>query len=266
MSADAWLRRRAIRASRAGPCWSPAAAPASAPASSSISAARARGWFRRHRQADAAQALVGSWRRSGRRRASSDATCATSRRCRRRWPSVEADSGPVAVLVNNAANDDRHRIEDVSAAYWDERIAVNLRHQFFAAQAVTPGMMRGGRRLDHQFRLGQLACSSEGGMPAYATAKAAVEGLTRSLARELGPDNIRVNMRRARLGDDRAADRSCGSTPEGEAEIDARQCLQGPAAARRHRAHGAVPRGRRQPRCAPRRTSSSTRAGSDAPA
>ena len=51
---------------------------------------------------------------------------------------VEAEDGPVAVLVNNAASDDRHRIEDVSAAYWDERIAVNLRHQFFAAQAVSP--------------------------------------------------------------------------------------------------------------------------------
>ena len=128
------------------------------------------------------------------------------------------------MLVNNAANDDRHRIEDVTAAYWDERIAVNLRHQFFAAQAVIPGMRRRGGGSIINF--GSMTWhASEGGYPAYATCKAAVEGLTRSLARDLGPDRIRVNTiipgwvmteRQMRLWLD----------AEGEAEIARRQCLK----------------------------------------
>ena len=128
------------------------------------------------------------------------------------------------MLVNNAANDDRHRIEDVTAAYWDERIAVNLRHQFFAAQAVIPGMKRlGGGSI---INFGSMTWhASEGGYPAYATCKAAVEGLTRSLARDLGPDRIRVNTiipgwvmteRQMRLWLD----------AEGEAEIARRQWLK----------------------------------------
>lgn len=100
--------------------------------------------------------------------------------------------GPVTVLVNNAANDDRHKLTDVTPDYWDQRMAVNLKHQFFAAQAVY-GDMRdaGGGAIINMgsvsWRLGQ------GGMVCYTTAKAAVEGLTRSLAREFGPYNIRVN-------------------------------------------------------------------------
>ena len=137
---------------------------------------------------------------------------------------VEAEDGPVAVLVNNAASDDRHRIEDVSAAYWDERIATNLRHQFFAAQAVVPGMKRLGGGTIVNF--GSMTWhASEGGYPVYATCKAAVEGLTRSLARDLGPFRIRVNTlipgwvmteRQMKLWLDAA----------GEAEIQRRQCLK----------------------------------------
>lgn len=137
---------------------------------------------------------------------------------------VAALDGDIAVLVNNAANDDRHRIEEVSAAYWDDRIAVNLRHQFFAAQAVIPGMRRRGGGSIVNF--GSMTWhASEGGYPAYATCKAAVEGLTRSLARDLGPDRIRVNTvipgwvmteRQVRLWLD----------AEGEAEIARRQCLK----------------------------------------
>ncbi|MFO1039293.1 MAG: SDR family oxidoreductase [Geminicoccaceae bacterium] len=137
---------------------------------------------------------------------------------------VEAADGPVAVLVNNAANDDRHRIEDVTPAYWDDRIATNLRHQFFAAQAVIPGMKRlGGGSI---VNFGSMTWhASEGGYPGYATCKAAVEGLTRSLARDLGPFRIRVNTlipgwvmteRQMRLWLD----------AEGEAEIARRQCLK----------------------------------------
>jgi len=102
------------------------------------------------------------------------------------------DAGPVDILFNNAAHDQRHAFEDVTVEYFDERIAVNLRHLFFAAQAVTPGMkQRGGGSIvnfgSFSWRVGF------GGMPVYTTAKAAIEGLTRSLARDLGPFGIRVN-------------------------------------------------------------------------
>ena len=100
--------------------------------------------------------------------------------------------GPIAVLVNNAANDQRHKFEDVTVEYWDERLATNLRHQFFAIQAVAPMMRAAGGGSIINF--GSVSWHSlQGGMPAYTTAKAAVEGLTRGMARDLGPDKIRVN-------------------------------------------------------------------------
>jgi NAD(P)-dependent dehydrogenase (short-subunit alcohol dehydrogenase family) len=100
--------------------------------------------------------------------------------------------GPVRVLVNNAARDDRHAIEAVTPEFWDERMAVNLRHQFFLAQAVAPGMTAsgGGSIVNFSSVSWRLALP---GMPAYLTAKAAIEGLTRALARDLGPARIRVN-------------------------------------------------------------------------
>jgi NAD(P)-dependent dehydrogenase (short-subunit alcohol dehydrogenase family) len=100
--------------------------------------------------------------------------------------------GPITVLVNNAAHDDRHRMDDVTVAYWDERQAVNLRHQFFAIQAVAPMMRAAGGGSIVNF--GSTSWRSRtSGMPAYTTAKAGVEGLTRGLSQDLGPDNIRVN-------------------------------------------------------------------------
>lgn len=100
--------------------------------------------------------------------------------------------GPITVLVNNAANDQRHGFEDVTIEYWDERLATNLRHQFFAIQAVAPMMRAAGGGSIINF--GSVSWHSlQGGMPAYTTAKAAVEGLTRGMARDLGPDRIRVN-------------------------------------------------------------------------
>ena len=100
--------------------------------------------------------------------------------------------GPITVLVNNAAHDQRHRFEDVTVEYWDERQAINLRHQFFCIQAVAP-MMRaacGGAIIN----FGSISWHTfAGGMPAYTTAKAGVEGLTKGMARDLGADNIRVN-------------------------------------------------------------------------
>src|SRR5689334_6417881 len=100
--------------------------------------------------------------------------------------------GPITVLVNNAANDQRHRFEEVTVEYWDERLATNLRHQFFAIQAVAPMMRASGGGSIINF--GTVSWHSlQGGMPAYTTAKAAAEGLTRGMARDLGPDRIRVN-------------------------------------------------------------------------
>jgi len=100
--------------------------------------------------------------------------------------------GPVAVLVNNAANDDRHDWKDVTPDYFDERIATNLRHFFFAIQAVAPGMIAAG-----QGSIVNLGSNSwyqaVGNLPVYATAKAAVHGMTRSFARDLGRHRIRVN-------------------------------------------------------------------------
>ncbi len=105
---------------------------------------------------------------------------------------VEAAFGPVAVLVNNAARDDRHKIEDVTPEYWDERFAVNLRHHFFAIQAVVPGMTaQGGGTIINMGSVSWMRATP--GMVAYTAAKAAINGLTRTLARELGSKNIRVN-------------------------------------------------------------------------
>ncbi len=100
--------------------------------------------------------------------------------------------GSVTVLVNNAANDDRHAVADVTPEYWDNRMAVNLRHQFFAAQAVYPQMKEAGGGSIINFGSTSWKIGL-GGMPGYTTAKAAISGMTRGLARDFGPDGIRVN-------------------------------------------------------------------------
>ncbi len=132
--------------------------------------------------------------------------------------------GPITVLVNNAANDQRHTFEEVTVEYWDERQAVNLRHQFFAIQAVVPMMRAAGGGSIINF--GSISWHvSTGNLPAYTTAKAAVEGLTKGMARDLGPDNIRVNCvipgwvmteRQIKLW----------LTPEGEHDLMKAQCLK----------------------------------------
>lgn len=100
--------------------------------------------------------------------------------------------GPISVLVNNAAHDQRHAWQDVTPEYWDDRIAVNLRHQFFAIQAVAPMMVAAGS--GSIINLGSTSWRiATGGMPAYVASKAAVEGLTRGFARDLGASRIRVN-------------------------------------------------------------------------
>ena len=134
------------------------------------------------------------------------------------------EGGAFDILVNNAANDDRHRMDEVTPAYWDERMNVNLRHLFFCAQSVVAGMReKGGGAI---VNLGSVSWHL--GMPdmaLYQTAKAAIEGLTRSLARELGPDNIRVTC--IIPGNVRTPRQLRWYTPEGEAEIVKAQCLDG---------------------------------------
>jgi D-xylose 1-dehydrogenase len=131
--------------------------------------------------------------------------------------------GPVTVLVNNAANDVRHQVETLSVERWDELSEVNVRHHFFATQAVV-GMMRAAGR-GSVINLGSISAHIDLlDLPVYITAKAGIEGLTRTLARELGPYGIRVNcvlpgwvMTERQL--------THWVTPEAEASIARNQCL-----------------------------------------
>jgi len=136
---------------------------------------------------------------------------------------TEERLGPVTVLVNNAANDVRHAVDGLSVERWEELMHVNVRHHFFAAQAVAPMMRAAGR--GSIVNLGSIAVHIDlMDLPVYITAKAGIEGLTRTLARELGPAGIRVNciipgwvMTERQLRD--------WVTPEAEASIARNQCL-----------------------------------------
>jgi NAD(P)-dependent dehydrogenase (short-subunit alcohol dehydrogenase family) len=131
--------------------------------------------------------------------------------------------GPITVLVNNAANDTRHKVMETDLALWDDRMAVNVRHHFFATQAVVPMMREAGH--GSVINLGSISAHIDlMDLPGYITAKAGIEGLTRTLARELGPDGIRVNciipgwiMTQRQLND--------WVTPEAAESIDRNQCL-----------------------------------------
>lgn len=131
--------------------------------------------------------------------------------------------GPVTILINNAANDQRQDVNQLTVADWEEGLRVNLSHHFFASQAVVP-MMRsaGGGSI---INMGSISAHIDlMDLPVYITAKAAIEGLTRTMARELGPDNIRVNcvipgwiMTERQLAN--------WVTPEAIASIERNQCL-----------------------------------------
>ncbi|MEC7762304.1 MAG: SDR family oxidoreductase [Pseudomonadota bacterium] len=136
---------------------------------------------------------------------------------------LEAANGPARVLVNNAARDDRHDWRDVTPEYWDERMETNLRHAFFAIQAVAPGMAAAGG--GSIVNMGSNSWhETVGNFPAYATAKAGIEGLTRTMARDLGPDRIRVNtVVPGWIMTERQ--KTLWLTPEGEAKHREAQCL-----------------------------------------
>lgn len=133
--------------------------------------------------------------------------------------------GPIRVLINNAASDDRHTLDEVTPEYFDDRIAVNLKHQLFAAQAVRPQMRDAGGGSIINFNSITWTVADPDCV-CYVTAKSAITGLTRALATELGPERIRVNgiapgwvmtERQVRLW----------LTPEGERQIESRQALPG---------------------------------------
>ncbi len=105
---------------------------------------------------------------------------------------VANDIGPIRVLINNAGRDDRHKMEEVTSEFWDDRIALNLKHYFFAIQAVAPGMEKAGG--GSVINMGSVSwMRGRPNLVGYTTAKAGILGLTRTLARELGARKIRVN-------------------------------------------------------------------------
>ncbi len=137
---------------------------------------------------------------------------------------IENRHGAIRVLVNNAANDDRHKFAEITPEYWDDRMAVNLRHQFFAIQAVVPKMASaGGGSIINMSSICWMIPST--GQPAYIAAKAAIVGLTRTMAHDLGSKNIRVNsVLPGSILTERQ--RRLWLTPEYEAEVLASQALK----------------------------------------
>ena len=136
---------------------------------------------------------------------------------------VENHFGTTRVLVNNAANDDRHDVKEVTPEYWDNRMNVNLRHHFFTIQALSPGMSSaGGGSVINMSSIAWMIPST--GLPAYVTAKAAIVGLTRAMAHQLGSSKIRVNsvLPGAILTE---RQKQLWWTPKYEAEIMERQAL-----------------------------------------
>lgn len=138
---------------------------------------------------------------------------------------LASELGDFDVLVNNAANDQRHKVEDVTLAYWDERVAINQRPMFFTCQAVLTGMKKKGGGSIINFSSMSFHAKNPG-YPVYAATKASVVGLTRCLARDLGKFGIRVNtvtpgwvmtQRQVELWVNK----------EAEAEISRAQCLPG---------------------------------------
>jgi len=137
---------------------------------------------------------------------------------------IISDKGPINILINSAANDERHAIDDVTEEYWDERMSINLKHYFFTVQSVKKTMIenKGGVIVN----IGSASWMiGQGGMAAYTAAKSGVVGLTRSFARDLGEFNIRVNsvvpgwtMTKRQI--------EKWLTPESEKELMKNQCLK----------------------------------------
>ena len=133
-------------------------------------------------------------------------------------------NGPVTALVNNAANDQRHPLGEATEAFWDSMIAVNLKAYFFACQAVAPGMVAAGGGAIVNFSSISYMMGNAG-YPIYTTANGGITAMTRSLARELGPDKVRVNaLAPGWVLTQKQMDK--WATPEGLAAHLDRQCLK----------------------------------------
>ena len=137
---------------------------------------------------------------------------------------IISNHGPIDILINNAANDERHKIDDVTVEYWDERMAVNLRHFFFTVQSVKESMIKNGAGTIVNIGSGSWMVG-QGGMAVYTAAKSGVVGLTRSFARDLGEYNIRVNsVVPGWIMTERQIEKWL--TPESEKELMKSQCLK----------------------------------------
>ena len=137
---------------------------------------------------------------------------------------IISEKGPIEILINNAANDERHKIEDVTEEFWNDRMNINLRHYFFTVQSVREAMIKnnGGVIVN----IGSASWMiGQGGMAAYTAAKSGVVGLTRSFARDLGEYNIRVN---SVVPGWTITQRQLEKwlTPESEAEMMKKQCIK----------------------------------------
>ena len=137
---------------------------------------------------------------------------------------IISEKGPIDILINNAANDERHKIEDVTEEFWNDRMNINLRHYFFTVQSVREAMIKnnGGVIVN----IGSASWMiGQGGMAAYTAAKSGVVGLTRSFARDLGEYNIRVN---SVVPGWTITKRQIEKwlTPESEAEMMKKQCIK----------------------------------------
>ena len=132
--------------------------------------------------------------------------------------------GPITILVNNAAHDERHTVDEVTPEYFDDRIRVNLKHQFFTIQEVVPDMKKA--KNGAIVNMGSTSWMvAFGGLPVYTAAKAGVIGLTRGLAHELGQHNIRINsVAPGWIMTERQ--KSLWVTPEGLTQLMKDQCLQ----------------------------------------
>ena len=137
---------------------------------------------------------------------------------------IISDNGAIDILVNNAANDERHSIDEVTEEFWNERMNINLRHYFFTVQSVKKSMIenKGGSIIN----IGSVSWMiGQGGMAAYTAAKSGVVGLTRSFARDLGEFNIRVNsVVPGWVMTERQIEKWL--TPESEADMMKKQCLK----------------------------------------